>query len=98
MRTTFIPGFLAALFVALVSGSALAQSGTTLSCTVTQAENAQPMAGALVVIDELRREIRTGDDGTYRFEGVPPGNYHVGVRAEGYTTRRTEVTVGAASW
>src|SRR5690606_10126246 len=25
----------------------------------------------------------------------PPGDYHVGVRAEGYTTRRTEVTVGA---
>ena len=27
------------------------------------------------------------------FENVPPGNYHVGVRAEGYSTRRTEVTV-----
>ena len=52
------------------------------------------MAGALVVIDELRRETRTGPDGSYKFDGVPPGNYHVGVRAEGYTTRRTEVTVG----
>ena len=29
------------------------------------------------------------------FENVPPGNYHVGVRAEGYSTRRTEVTVGS---
>jgi iron complex outermembrane receptor protein len=53
------------------------------------------MAGALVVIDELRREVRAGEDGTYRFEGVPPGSYHVGVRAEGYTTRRTEVTVAS---
>ena len=54
------------------------------------------MAGALVVIDELRRETRTGPDGRYQFENVPSGSYHVGVRAEGYTTRRTEVTVATA--
>lgn len=94
MRTTLIPALLAAIVLAIGSGGTLAQSGTTMSGTVTQAENGQPMAGALVVIDELRRETRTADDGTYRFEGVPPGSYHVGVRAEGYTTRRTEVTVG----
>jgi iron complex outermembrane receptor protein len=47
-----------------------------------------------VVIDELRKEVRAGDDGSYRFENVPPGKYHVGVRAEGHSTRRTEVTVG----
>lgn len=69
-------------------------SGTTLSGKVTQGENNLPMAGALVVIDELRREVRAGEDGTFVFEGVPPGQYHVGVRAEGYTTKRTEVTVG----
>ena len=28
------------------------------------------------------------------FENLSPGLYHVGVRAEGYSTRRTEVTVG----
>lgn len=72
----------------------LAQTGTTLSGTVTQAETGQPMAAALVVIDELRREVRTAADGAFRFDNVPPGEYHVGVRAEGYTTRRTEVTVG----
>ena len=48
----------------------------------------------MVVIDELRQEVRAGEDGSYRFENVPPGQYHVGVRAEGYSTRRTEVTVG----
>jgi iron complex outermembrane receptor protein len=74
---------------------AVAQSGTSLSGTVTQASNNQPLTGALVVIDELRREVRAGDDGKYTFEGVPPGQYHVGVRAEGYSTRRTEVTVAA---
>ena len=54
------------------------------------------MAGALVVIDELRRETRTGRGRPLPLRGVPPGSYHVGVRAEGYTTRRTEVTVAAA--
>ena len=71
------------------------ETGTTISGKVTQGDNNQPMAGALVVIDELRREVRAGDDGVYRFEAVPPGSYHVGVRAEGYSTRRTEVTVAA---
>lgn len=68
--------------------------GTTVSGIITQAESRQPLAGALVVIDELRLETRAGTDGTYRFENVPPGQYHIGVRAEGYSTRRTEVTVG----
>ncbi len=80
---------------AVAQTRALAQTATTLSGKVTQGDNNRPMAGALVVIDELRREARTGDDGVYKFEGVPPGSYHVGVRAEGYSTRRTEVTVAA---
>jgi iron complex outermembrane receptor protein len=84
-----------ALVMSLASTSAWAQTGTTLSGTITQTENNQPLSGALVVIDELRLEVRAGDDGTYRFENVKPGQYHVGVRAEGYSTRRTEVTVGA---
>jgi iron complex outermembrane receptor protein len=71
------------------------QTGTTLSGRITQAENGQPLSGALVVIDELQREARADDDGRYRFDNVPPGNYHVGVRAEGYSTRRTDVTVAA---
>jgi iron complex outermembrane receptor protein len=74
-----------------------AQQGTTLSGKVTQGEGGQPLSGALVVIDELRREVRAGEDGSYRFDAVPPGRYHVGVRAEGYSTRRTEVTVGTTA-
>ena len=83
-------------FVVAFSSQVLAQAGTTLSGRVTQAENNQPLSGALIVIDELRREVRADDDGRYTFENVPPGQYHVGVRAEGYSTRRTEVTVGAS--
>ncbi|HWI17084.1 MAG TPA: TonB-dependent receptor plug domain-containing protein, partial [Vicinamibacterales bacterium] len=87
---------LAILFAFGLSVAAHAQTGTTLSGVITQSENNQPLSGALVIIDELRREVRTGSDGSYRFDGVAPGQYHIGVRAEGYSTRRTEVTVGAA--
>jgi iron complex outermembrane receptor protein len=93
MRSAFAPSLVALLCVfAPITGRA--QTGTTLSGVVTQVDGGQPMAGALVVVDELRLETRTAADGTYRFEGVPAGQYHVGVRAEGYTTRRTEVVVG----
>lgn len=79
---------------AAIALPAFAQTGTTLRGKVTQGESNLPMAGALVVIDELRREVRAGDDGAYVFDAVPPGQYHVGVRAEGYSTKRTEVKVG----
>jgi iron complex outermembrane receptor protein len=94
MSTRLLGAFLL-VFCFIPAAIASAQSGTTLSGKVTQANNNQPLSGALVVIDELRREARTGDDGGFTFANVPPGNYHVGVRAEGYSTRRTEVTVGA---
>ena len=84
----------AVLIPALVVTPAFAQTGTMLRGKVTQGETSLPMGGALVVIDELRREVRAGDDGSYVFDAVPPGQYHVGVRAEGYSTKRTEVTVG----
>ena len=95
MRTVITTSLLAMLGLCLPTWAG-AQTGTTLSGVIRQGEDNQPMAGALVVIDELRRETRTEPDGSYRFEGIPPGQYHVGVRAEGYTTRRSEVTVGAS--
>ena len=55
--------------------------------------NGDPLAGATVVIDELKREVVSGADGTFRFDNLTPGTYHVWVRAQGYSSRRTEVTV-----
>ena len=34
---------------------------------------------------------------TFTFENVAPGSYHLSVRAQGYSSRRTEVSVGAAA-
>ena len=80
---------LAAVLVTAVAASA--QTGS-LTGKVTR-DNGDVMAGATVMIDELRRETFTGADGTYAFNDVPLGRYHVSVRAEGYSTPRTEVTV-----
>ncbi|MGQ0733809.1 MAG: TonB-dependent receptor [Acidobacteriota bacterium] len=71
---------------------AAAQSGTWVTGKVTR-DTGDPMGGAAVVIEELKREVRTDAEGGYRFDGIPPGDYHISVRAEGYSTRRTEVTV-----
>jgi len=77
-----------------MAGDGRQAAGTTLTGVITQAKSGQPLSGALVVIDELRLETRAADDGSYKFENVPPGTYHVGVRADGYSTRRTEVKIG----
>jgi iron complex outermembrane recepter protein len=91
MENGFGRVLIAAVF-ALFSQPLWAQPGASLSGTVTL-DAGDPMGGAAVALEELKREVRTGADGTYRFDNVPPGNYHVSVRAEGYSTRRTEVTV-----
>ena len=85
-------GIMAAFLVLFTAVSGLAQGGASLSGTVTR-DNGEPMGGAAVLLEELKREVRTAADGTYRFDEVPPGDYHVSVRAEGYSTRRTEVAV-----
>ncbi|MEZ5419819.1 MAG: TonB-dependent receptor [Vicinamibacterales bacterium] len=80
------------VFLAGVS-SAWAQGA--LTGKVTRA-GGDAMAGAAVVIEELRRETRTDADGVYRFDGIDAGDYHVSVRADGYSSRRAEVSVTAA--
>ena len=94
MGMGFRGAVIAAVFV-LVSVPVWAQTGASVSGKVTR-DNGDAMGGAAVVLEELKREVRTGEDGTYRFDDIPPGEYHVSVRAEGYSTRRTEVTVTPA--
>lgn len=92
MVSIFRRGAAAFALILLSAAGIAAQTGASLTGKVTR-DNGDAMAGAAVVIEELKREVRTAADGTYRFENIPPGNYHASVRAEGYSTRRTEVTV-----
>jgi iron complex outermembrane receptor protein len=92
MRSLSSRVVLAVAFVLVSAFNASAQTSASISGKVIR-DTGEPMDGAAVVVDELKREVRTGADGTYLIENVPPGNYHLSVRAEGYSTRRTEVTV-----
>ena len=87
----------AALAVALtLSLQVAAQGGVAFSGRLLNSLSGAPIAGATVIIEELRREVKSGADGTFTFENLPPGAYHVSVRAQGYSSRRTEVSVAAA--
>ena len=78
-----------------VNARIAAQNGMTLSGQLINSLTTQPVAGATVQIDELKRQTTTTQEGTFTFDNVPPGTYHVSVRSAGYSSRRTEVTVSA---
>jgi hypothetical protein len=82
------------IVLVLVASPARAQQGTTLSGTLVDSVTLRPIPNAVVVIDELGRQSRSDGQARFAFEGVPPGEYHLSVRADGYSSRRTEVVVG----
>ena len=83
---------------ALVLGAtcAHAQPGTTITGTLTDSVTLEPIVRAVVVIEELRREVVSDDTARFVVDAVPPGTYHLSVRAPGYTARRTEIVVEAS--
>ena len=86
------------LTVALgLNAHAAAQDGMTLSGRLIDSLTTQPVSGATIQIDELKRQTTTARDGTFAFDGVAPGTYHLSVRSAGYSTRRTEVTVSSGA-
>jgi len=90
---------LVTIFVALTSTLALntvlwAQTGVSFSGQLTNSLSDEPITGATVQIQELDRTTTSGEDGGFVFDDIPPGNYHLFVHAEGYSTRRVEATVG----
>ena len=73
--------------------SASAQGTAVLQGRLVNSLSGDPIAGATVVVDELRRETVSGPDGTFSFDNMTPGQYHLFVRTTGYSSRRTEVMV-----
>ncbi|HYC50430.1 MAG TPA: carboxypeptidase regulatory-like domain-containing protein, partial [Gemmatimonadaceae bacterium] len=57
----------------------------TLSGTVLNAQNAQPLPGVEVSITALGRSTTTDDRGAYRIASIPPGSYEITYRRVGYT-------------
>jgi iron complex outermembrane recepter protein len=88
---------LAVFLGVLAPQTAAAQVSTSFKGRLINSASGMAVAAATVRIDELRRETVTAEDGTFTFENVMPGAYHLSVRSEGYSSRRSEITVGAAS-
>ena len=63
--------------LALSTVPATAQSTGQLAGKISMKETGRPMHGANVLIVELGRNTLSGSDGSYQFDYVPPGNYHV---------------------
>ena len=66
-----------------------------LTGVVRDAETGEPVAGAIVSLDDLGRAAVTADDGSYLLADVPPGPQHVSVRLLGFHTRSLHVLVPA---
>ncbi|OYT69897.1 MAG: hypothetical protein CFK52_12585 [Chloracidobacterium sp. CP2_5A] len=65
-----------------LSGTATAQSAGSLRGRVVLERDANPVSEAVVTIIELRRSAITDQDGAYRFDDVPPGDYHAFVHLD----------------
>lgn len=85
---------LAVGWLLLGASPAVAQEGA-ISGTVTRASNGEPVSGAQVFIPGTEFGTLTGNDGSYRFEGVPGGQHTVRVRLIGFDTASRQVTVSA---
>lgn len=70
-------------------------TGVALRGTVTHHDTKEPIPGAVVTVEELKRETVTGMDGVYTIDNVPPGDYHLRIGAPGFTAGRVEVRVSA---
>jgi iron complex outermembrane receptor protein len=93
MRVLLRAGLIAVCALA-AAATVSAQTGVTLTGRLIDSLTTAPLNGATVQIDELRRQDVSSPDGMFTFDNVPPGTYHLSVRFEGYSSRRTEVVVG----
>jgi hypothetical protein len=62
---------------------------------VRDAETGEPVAGAVVSLDDLGRAAVTAEDGAYWLADVPPGPQHLSVRFLGFHSRSLHVLVPA---
>jgi iron complex outermembrane receptor protein len=78
-----------AALLTLVSCSAFAQDGGSVTGTVTDATGAV-LPGASIVLTVVQSSVErlatTRPDGTYRFDNLPPGSYRLRAQRDGFAT------------
>lgn len=78
-----------------VAAQAVAAPTSTLRGVVTDSAGAR-LANIDVSVTQLRKRVRTGADGAFRFDSVALGTYDVIARATGFAAPSVQVVVGAA--
>lgn len=91
-----------ALSCSLLSLALLAQntSGVPVTGTVLDPHRAGVLGARVTLKKANDSEVRSAtadESGSFRFEGVPPGNYELRIEREGFKTAVTRVRVGAES-
>jgi len=61
--------------------------------TVLDAKTKRPVSGAKVTLDDAKKGIFSGEDGTFRIAGVTAGSHVVHIRIIGYEKTTTSTTV-----
>ncbi|HVF29733.1 MAG TPA: TonB-dependent receptor [Pyrinomonadaceae bacterium] len=89
-------GFLLTLFLSITSSFSFAQGTGSISGTVTL-NDSSVLHDAEVHIIQLKRSVRTGDDGKYRIADVPPGRYTILVHSEGFADSSKSIDVTGAA-
>lgn len=56
------------------------------------AETGNPLSNASVTLMPSNRTMQTGEDGTFTFEQLDPGQYTISVQKEGYYVDRKSIT------
>jgi iron complex outermembrane recepter protein len=86
--------FLFLLMACGAASSAFSQTGARVTGLLLNSVTGAPVEG-VITIDELKRETKSNADGTFTFESVPPGKYHLTLRAEKYRIGRMDVALAA---
>jgi iron complex outermembrane receptor protein len=80
-------------FICLVTTIAMAQKGT-ISGSINDANNGDPLLGANVIIKETSQGASTDTDGHFTISRVNPGNYTLIVTYIGYQTLKNKLDLG----
>jgi hypothetical protein len=83
-----------AIFCGLLQDLGLDTESTGVICGTIADQDARPVEGALVVLDDALT-LETGADGTYRFICVQPGSRSLAVYRDGFEDVRTVAKVSS---
>src|SRR5262249_55215910 len=76
---------------------AFAQSGGTISGTVSIESTGEMMHGARVVLSPVGRSVDSDDNGHYEFRNVAPGSYELLAQSPGLSADRVPVMMTAGA-